>query len=348
MRSAREPPMMLRRAEETGRGALVISLDFELHWGVRDHTPLDRAEKKRLLLARSLVGKILEVFREFEICATWATVGALFARTRDEFEFFTPQNRPAYQNSALEPYAERVGRSEEDDPFHFAPSLIEEIARTPGQEIASHSFSHYYCLEPGQTFAAFEEDLQSAVAIARNQGHTIRSLVFPRNQANRTYLRALRRHGILAFRGVEDTGPYRATDFGQQRQWKNRGSRLLDTFVDVYGAQSAPWPDGEGVANVRASRYLQPCRSWLRPFDDLKVKRIVGQMENAARQGRIFHLWWHPEDFATGGETNIVVLRNILTAFGFLREEYGMRSLNMTGTLAVAARAQMRGFDETG
>src|ERR1700722_11959453 len=132
------------------QGALVISLDFELHWGVRDHRPLDEPERKRLLAARSVVPEILSAFRDHAVRATWATVGLLFARSRDEARECRPQRSPRYEQGQLDPYAEPLGRDETDDPFHFAPSLLRAISQESGQEVGSHSYSHYYSLEAGQ------------------------------------------------------------------------------------------------------------------------------------------------------------------------------------------------------
>lgn len=335
---------MHHRAVQTNHrgqsGALVISLDFELHWGVRDCVPLDKAERKRLLIARAMVPKILALFSEYSIRATWATVGALFADSGEQFNAFAPRTRPAYAASTLNPYIEKLGRSEQDDPFHFAPSLIREIASTSGQEIASHSFSHYYCMEKGQDGEAFEADLVSAVSIARHCGYRLESFVFPRNQANRAYFSVAARHGIRVIRAVGEAGPYAAMDFNGQKRWKHRGARLLDTFTNVYGAQTVPWPVHESPAILKPSRYLQPCRSWLRPLDSLKIDRIVSQMKAAAEEGTVFHLWWHPEDFATGGDANLSVLRQVLCAFCELRDRKRMRSLNMADTIRVKARSK--------
>ena len=60
-------------------GALVISLDFELHWGVRDHVGRDDALYRRLDQARRAVDDMVSVFTQRRIRATWATVGFLFA-----------------------------------------------------------------------------------------------------------------------------------------------------------------------------------------------------------------------------------------------------------------------------
>jgi peptidoglycan/xylan/chitin deacetylase (PgdA/CDA1 family) len=309
--------------------AMVISLDFELHWGVRDVTRLDAAERRRLLAAREMVVRILEVFREYAVHATWATVGLLFAGSRDEAEAFQPRVLPAYDNASLNPYLEQIGTSEDDDPFHFAPSLIRRIAATPGQEIASHSFSHYYCLEAGQSAESFEADLESTVAIAAAGGYNLRSYVFPRNQANLAYLPLLSRHGIEVYRGAGSLAPYKAVNFAAQRRLSSRAVRLLDTFFNLYGPQTADWPAPSSLCCLEPSRYLQRCRTFLRPVRPLAVGRIVGQMRASARSGRLFHLWWHPEDFVTGGNANIGVLRQVLDAFSELRAEHLMTSLSM-------------------
>src|SRR6476660_3556153 len=140
-------------------GDFVISLDFELHWGVRDKRPANGPYRRNLLGARTAVAGMLALFEEFGIRATWATVGFLFARSRKELHEYSPARRPEYRNPKLSAYEEPVGQDEAEDPLHFGGSLIDEIANCPGQEIASHTFSHYYCCEPGQDAEAFSADL---------------------------------------------------------------------------------------------------------------------------------------------------------------------------------------------
>jgi hypothetical protein len=59
-------------------------------------------------------------------------------------------------------------------------------------------------------------------------------------------------------------------------------------------------------------------------------------MEQAAAQGEIFHLWWHPEDFAQDCDLNLQFLRFILLAFDDLRRRFDMQSCTMSGALAGA------------
>ena len=75
--------MTLSINQNPGFGALVISLDFELHWGVRDKRPVDGPYRENLLGAREAIPRMLDLFEEFGVAATWATVGFLFAKNRD-------------------------------------------------------------------------------------------------------------------------------------------------------------------------------------------------------------------------------------------------------------------------
>src|SRR5713226_4105770 len=129
-----------------GRGALVISLDFELHWGVRDSKPLD-SYRQNLLGERTAVPAMLRLFQKYGIHATWAAVGFLFFENKGELLDSLPARRPAYRDRRLSPYqdVERLGVNESEDPLHFAASLIRQVSATPHQEIGSHTFSHYYC-----------------------------------------------------------------------------------------------------------------------------------------------------------------------------------------------------------
>src|SRR5215813_9339589 len=113
-------------------GALVISLDFELHWGVHDKRSLE-AYRRNLLGARAAVPAMLALFREFAVHVTWATVGLLFFESKRELLDGLPSRRPAYTRGELSPYGllSSVGDNEGDDPFHYAPSLIRCIAETP-------------------------------------------------------------------------------------------------------------------------------------------------------------------------------------------------------------------------
>jgi hypothetical protein len=324
---------------DEGQGALVISLDFELYWGVRDHRPLDAAERKRLLAARALVPGILKVFREHAVRATWATVGLLFARSREEAEECRPRRLPRYEQATLNPYTEPLGRDESEDPFHFAPSLIRAIAQEKGQEVGSHSYSHYYSLEAGQGEEEFKADVASAKRIAENSGYRLRSYVFPRNQVRREYLPILRQAGFSTYRGTEAAASKAPVTFQEQRNPWLRALRLMDAYWNLNGAQTVAFPSGGQPAAVDASRYLRPFSPALRALEATHLKRIAAAMKNAAEEKQIFHLWWHPEDFASHPERNLDFLNRVLDVFDQCRRRHKMDSLAMGEVLGVAQAA---------
>lgn len=66
--------------------------------------------------------------------------------------------------------SDQVGEGEASDSVHFASSLLQRIQSTPYQAIGSHTFSHYYCREQGQTKNEFDSDLQVAIKAAEKHG----------------------------------------------------------------------------------------------------------------------------------------------------------------------------------
>ncbi|HVM18198.1 MAG TPA: hypothetical protein VM290_11510 [Gaiellaceae bacterium] len=312
-------------------GTLVISLDHELYWGVRDIPSLDRYEANLRGERRAIRG-LLRLFREYEVHATWATVGFLFLRDRRELLAHLPERRPGYRDARLSPYGdvERVGEDEERDPLRLGASLLDEIRAVPGQEIGTHTFSHYYALEPGQDEEAFRADLDAAVRAARARGVELRSIVFPRNQVNPAYLPACAEAGLVAYRGTERGWAYGAVAEAGNRPLR-RAFRLADAYLPLSGHNAYRLADVAAgpLVNVPSSRFLRPWSPRLAPLEGLRLRRIAHDLAHAAREGLVYHLWWHPHNFGVHTERNLELLRRLLEHAAGLRERYGLRSLGM-------------------
>ncbi len=234
---------------------------------------------------------------------------------------------------------EKIGSDERDDPLHFAPSLIRRIQECPRQEIGTHTFSHYYCLESGQTTSQFSADLQSACRIAETRGIELRSIVFPRNQVNPALLPVLSQHGITCFRGTARSWLHNASSFASQRLPHKRALRLADAYLPLAGSDLVDWPT-EVAANLHelhASRYFRPYTPRLGSLATLALRRIKQGMELAARTGRIYHIWFHPEDFGLYPNENLALFNQVLSYYKQLHDQYGMRSLSMEGVLEAAS-----------
>jgi hypothetical protein len=288
---------------------------------------------------------MLELFVARHIRATWATVGILFASTRDEVDAHAPRERPAYAREGLDAYGERIGVDEEHDPEHLAGSLVELIRASDGQELASHTFSHYYCVEPGQSEATFRADLAAAQSIARDRGATLSSLVLPRNQWNPAYAAAVLDSGFRCIRGPQPSWGHRARAHGRQNVL-HRGARLADAYVGVSPPPTTEWSQvlrPSGLCDVPASAFLRPYDPRRRRLEPLRLARLRSGLRQAARQGRIFHLWWHPHNFSQHRSENFAVLDQVLDEFDRLAATDGMRSLTMADVAATVAPAPAPG-----
>lgn len=320
-----------RSAADQRRPGFVISLDFELIWGVRDHSSRD-ASGASVLGAREAVPRMLEMFEKNGVHATWATVGFLFAESREELMQYLPDEtlRPTYDHPAFSnyQYLEEVGDTEKSDPYAFAASLIDQIAKTPGQEIATHTMSHYYCLESGPTDAAFEADIMAAKAIAGAHGIELSSIVFPRSQYAERHLAICERQGINLYRGNARGAAYRPVP-GAAQSALRRVRRLADAYVGPAGGQVHDWPAEAAQTNVPASAFLRPCAGALRKFHPLHLRQIKRQLNRAALESKLFHLWWHPENFGVNLEENLDGLDRLLRYFSQLRDRHDMQSLTM-------------------
>ena len=307
-------------------GIFMVSLDYELFWGMLDVCPLE-AYQDNVLGGKKAIPKLLRLFEKYGIHATWATVGFLFADNYEELSQFLPQLRPGYAKPELDGYAwfDKIGKNEETAPCFYAPGLLEQIAATPGQEIGSHSFCHYYCREAGQTVEEFEADMRAAKAIAACKGYDVKSVILPRNQCEPEYTEVLRKVGFTAYRDEENDWIHEKIKFRPLL----RGLRLLDVYFPLTG-QGGYVPKCEnGIWNLVGSRMYKPIFPKLAFLEGRKLRRIKRQMLYAAKNGLTFHLWWHPHNIGVRTEQHLQQLEEIFRYYLELKEAYGMQSLNM-------------------
>ena len=314
-----------------GKGYFVISLDFELMWGVKERTIEQYGGN--VLGARKAIPRMLELFRERGIHCTWAVVGFLFADTLVDLRSALPARHPCYAEEKLSTYSylKDIGGGEEDDPYHYGASLIRLITSVPNQEIGSHTFSHYYTEEDGQTQTDFEDDLRAGAKAAEKFGLSLTSLVLPRNQINPAYLDTVARVGFTSYRGNQAGFMY-ASSKQSGESLLRRVFRLADAYVGLSGHNCFAPEEAvirEGLANIRASRFLRPYSRKLCFLEGLKLGRIKAQMRYAARHGLVFHLWWHPHNFGTNMDENLENLKILLDYYDLLHRKYGFESRAM-------------------
>lgn len=310
------------------KAQLIVSLDFELFWGMQDGHSLE-SYQDHVLGGRKAIPQLLKLFKKHGIHATWATVGLMFAENREEAQRYFPEEDllPHYRNAKLSSYrlfADPAFPTGHEDCF-FAPDLIRLVSEAPGQEIGSHTYSHYYCREEGQTAEEFSADLDAAIRIAGDKGYALRSIVFPRNQTIPSYEKIVASKGFVAYRDEE-------RDWIHERVRNHlllRALRLMDVYFPLTG-QGGYFPVKEGgLVHLPGSRMYKPRFDKLFFLEGLKIHRIKRQMLHAAKKGLTFHLWWHPHNIGVHTDFHMRQLEEIFSYYSKLREAYGMESLNM-------------------
>jgi peptidoglycan/xylan/chitin deacetylase (PgdA/CDA1 family) len=307
-----------------------ISLDFELMWGVFDQQSIDEYGDN-IKGVHSVIPKILELFIRYDIHATWAAVGMLYFESLSGLKENLPILLPSYENKELSAYHHMENINEADfDEFYSGLYLINEIKSTKDQELATHTFAHYYCLELGQNNEQFHADLKQAVNIASVNNVKIKSIIFPRNQFNSEYLAACKTEQIIAYRGNENNFFQKPRSSSNLKYFIRMG-RLLDSYINItgYNVLSGFKKDQFGLINIPASSFLRPYNKKLQIFESIKIKRIKNAMLNAAKHGGCFHLWWHPHNFGVNQTENLLQLQEILEYYKFLHKKYDMKSMNM-------------------
>ncbi|SHJ48468.1 polysaccharide deacetylase family protein [Bacteroides stercorirosoris] len=311
-------------------GHFLISLDFELVWGLAgwDLSQIEHY-KQNLFSAKDALYKIVCLLEKYNMKCTVGYVGAMNHVSQQELYNTNNILIPAYSNhlyasfGSLLPYMNR----ELDERLFLAHQEIEMLQKKANVEVASHTYSHYYCLEEGQTIDDFENDVRMAITNAKKQGVNLVSIIFPRNQVNDDYLKVCHKYGFTHFRGMINTALYKPTK--TVFRYSPMGAlRFLDTYLNISGSNTYSIENtvGKDLIDVPGSRFLRPYSSKFFFLEKLKMRRIKNSMTDAAKKGHIYHLWWHPHNFGINMSENLSQLEEICCHFDHLKKVYGLKT----------------------
>jgi len=262
-------------------GSVVLSLDAELAWGFHDH---DELAEDRVSAARESWLRLLELFDDFEVPATWAVVGHLMLDSCDGEHADHPTPDGWFDRDP--------GTWEGRDDRWYGSTLIDAIEDADADhEIGSHTFSHVEFGHTTREIAAAE--MRECVEIAEDRGVSVDSVVFPRNYVG--HRDVLAAYGVTSYRGTKP------------RRWYDRGP--LGSAAKLVG-----WPTGAvsptmvtpeideyGLVNVPASLYLfgfeGRARSLVeRATGDPVVEMARRGIDRASTGDGVFHMWLHPNN----------------------------------------------------
>ena len=316
-------------------GSFIISLDFELMWGVRDISTIEGYGKSNVKNVKQVISRLLELFEKYNVKATIATVGLIMLSNKEDALFMQPSLLPSYYNKLLSPYENNYIKniSSRYNELFFLPHTVDAIKESENIEIGSHTFCHYYCLAEGQTVEQFEEDLKTAIKIADLNDINIRSIIFPRNQVSKPYLSICSKYNVECYRGNA------LRFFGaktKSQRIKNKIGRFLDSYINIGPRTSYSYSSiniNEKPVNIRASRFLRPYKGGFAIIEPWRIRRIKKEIKYAAKHNEVYHLWWHPHNFGKNMERNFYNLETILRCFAVCRDKYGMQSFSISGLL---------------
>jgi len=308
----------------------IISIDVELLWGMFD-LPQTSSLKAAVIGGRASIPVMLKMFHQYNISATWAFVGMMAFRNKCEIIESLPQYKPLYHNQSINSYhhLRTIGENEKDDPLHFGRSLLDLIASYEDQELASHTFSHFYCMEPQSNPGSFSDDLRASISVVESFDRSARSLIFCRNQYTDFHLDLAYQAGFTHFRGNRSEWIYRPSP-GSKNGLFRRAVRYADSFISLYPA-CRDVQKSHILTNVQASMFFRASERGLLRY--LHVSKIKKGMEYAAKRGLDFHLWWHPHNFGANLSDSLLSLEEILKHFQFLTDKYGMQSTPMADVI---------------
>jgi peptidoglycan/xylan/chitin deacetylase (PgdA/CDA1 family) len=247
------------------KGAVTISIDLELAWGVWDIlTPADLALAEAA--ERPICAALLELFDRHQVAATWALVAALLDRKSAEARPGSPA-------------------------CWHAPDIVERIVRaSAGHEIGSHGGRHIYFADIASAEA--RDDLAFAADQHRANGLPFTSFVFPRNAVG--HLDALAEAGLRTFRGPDVGWTGAARRAGRRI---GQAVNLADKMLPIPPSAVTASRRG-GLIDIPGSMLLLG-RNGPRRFVLPAVTRAKLHLglERAQRTGATFHLWFHPSNF---------------------------------------------------
>ncbi|MFO7927748.1 MAG: polysaccharide deacetylase family protein [Halobacteriota archaeon] len=264
-------------------GTVVISLDAELAWGFHDQFPLAERERRQVSNARTSWRRLVELFDEYRVPATWAVVGELLMddeRIR--------KTHPLGEQWFATYYDDVIQRPNE----WFATDLVESIvASDADHEVASHSFSHVVLSDVPPEVA--EAEFRFSRMAGEQYDLDFRSFVFPRNEID--HRRELAESGFVCYRGRR---PHTYPSIPKSR---GIGALIGSLTGKVSPPVVSPRIDEYGLVELPASLFIggyrgQPWSHIATLTEDPAVRLTRTGLERVRRTGGLFHLWLHPND----------------------------------------------------
>ncbi len=315
----------------SSRGTMVVSLDLELSWGRFDHVPVDVLDAGALK-ERTSIKRFLALLGRFDIPVTWAMVGHLMldgcARGLDGTAHADIAPHARYSWFPHDWYHHDPCTTAALAPGWYAPDILEWIREArPRHEIGSHSFAHICYGDPECNPPAARADLKAAVEAAAQNGITLKSFVFPRNQVG--HLEILKSFGIRSYRGRSIRVAEPAFHRGGIRVLLSVLG-FLDQLLATPPRQVRAEEALPGLWNIPGNHYYMP-RMGINRIIPMASRVLKGKrgINWAVKTGGLYHLWFHPFDLNVDSDAMLSGLEKIFSHAHQMREKGLLNILTM-------------------
>ncbi len=272
------------------KGVCIISIDYEHAWGVSDKRNTPE-NLTRIRNEASITERLITLFEKYSIPATWAVVAKLLEERVDTDSAWSDTNG----------FIKRIQKS------------------SAGHEIGSHSYAHILYDTVDDSGATV--DIGSAKLLHEKHGLPFNSFIFPRNRE--AHHAILKNHGITSFRGRSRLWYY----FLPYRLWAL--GRGIDYWLPT-AKTVMPERHPSGLINIPDSLLLvsrKGIQKILLPAQ--AVRKFVWGIRAAAKQKKIFHLWFHPSNFSYDTDTQFDIFENMLKHLARARDEGAIEVMTM-------------------
>ena len=281
------------------RGAFVVSLDFELAWGTRGRPSAGKVGNY-LQGTRSAIDRMLQLFQQYEISATWVMVGGLLFGGNDR--------HPLLSHSRYDDIPVGDCRSQPD---WYADDIVQSIRDcSVRQEIGCHTLTHMFVNESDESRQQFDWELGEFVKLFQQHGlPKPTSFIFPKHYMYHFDLIA--KHGFKCYRGPE------AGWFEHLPTARLRGAvRLLNSRLRRTPVVGLPRQSSAGLVEIPSSHFYAPFQS-VGKYVSLndRVAQAIAGLNAAAKQKKVYHLWTHPFNMGADTQTLMGGLESILQHF---------------------------------
>ena len=286
----------------TAKGTFVVSLDCEGKWGMADHlTDWHHAHLNRAELV-SAYRTLLALFARYQVPASFAFVMAFLLSPEEQAElaewFGDTEIEGANWLRAF-----RAAQAGGDLDGWSCPELLDLVREAGAHEIACHGFTHLPLAEDLVQRGEIERELAACTEVARRKGLTLATFVYPRNLKGYP--------GALAAAGYAG---YRARPAARGK------AGMFAAELNPFDRAQPPCPDEAGLTVIPSGAMLNwqsgPRKLVPRAASRLRWK---ARLEDAARSGKVAHIWLHPHNIIDAPGT-LERLEDVLAEAALLRD----------------------------